>query len=195
MVHAVAVYCGASAGTDPAFRETAEAVGTLLAQEGITLVYGGGNIGLMGVVANAALAAGGKVIGVITEGLQQREVGHPGLHALHVVDTMHTRKAMMADLADAFIALPGGFGTLDELFEMLTWAQLGIHGKPIGLLDVNAYYQPLLNFLDTAVRNGFLRSLHHQLLMCETDPRRLLERLKGVPTGTPDESWGGRDPR
>lgn len=195
MMRAIAVYCGSSMGSDPAHAAMAQHLGQLLGQQGITLVYGGGNVGLMGVLANAVVAAGGRVVGVITEGLQQRELGHEGLAELHVVDTMHTRKAMMADRADAFIALPGGFGTLDELFEMLTWAQLGIHGKPIGLLDVNDYYAPLLEFLDAAVRSGFLRSAHRQLLVRDTDPQRLLDRLRGTPEGQTDATWRGRDPR
>jgi uncharacterized protein (TIGR00730 family) len=139
---AICVFCGAKTGVDPIYREAAQTLGRTLAERGLTLVYGGGAVGLMGVVADAALAAGGKVIGIIPQSLQDAEVGHKGLTHLEVVDGMHARKARMSELADAFIALPGGLGTLEELFEVWTWGQLGYHAKPLGLLEVNNFYAP-----------------------------------------------------
>src|SRR6185295_7532799 len=154
-VDRVCVFCGSSPGADPGFGAIAERLGTVLAARELCLVYGGASVGLMGRLADAALAAGGEVIGVIPRSLVDLEVAHGGLSDLRVVTTMHERKAVMADLADAFIALPGGIGTLDELFEVLTWAQLGLHSKPIGLLDHNRYFRPLLDFLDQAVTSRF----------------------------------------
>jgi uncharacterized protein (TIGR00730 family) len=159
---AVCVYCGSRIGTDPAFARAAVALGTRLAQERLTLVYGGGNVGLMGVLADAALAAGGRVIGVIPKQLVEWEVAHPGLTQLDVVDSMHARKARMFDLSDAFVALPGGFGTLDELFEMLTWRQLDIGDKPCALLDVGDFYAPLMSMLDRMVEGRFLPMEHRR---------------------------------
>ena len=173
----ICVYCGSNVGENPIYRETAQAVGTLLASEGIGLVYGGGNVGLMGVLADAALAAGGEVIGIIPDGLFSREVGHPGLTEIRVVTTMHERKALMADLSDGFIALPGGMGTLDELFEILTWAQLGIHAKPCGLLNVAGYFNPLIALLDHMVAEKFLRPEHRALALVDDDAGRLLARF------------------
>ena len=178
----ICVFCGSSPGTQPAYREAAAALGALLAARGLELVYGGGNIGLMGVVADACMAGGGRVIGVIPEALVGREVAgraveHNGLTRLEIVDSMHTRKARMADLADGFIALPGGFGTFEELFEILTWAQLGFHRKPIGLLDVAGYYDPLLVLCDRAVAEGFLRQDNRALLQSASDPAALLDAL------------------
>lgn len=184
----VCVFLGSSAGTDPALRDGARAMGAALAQEGLALVYGGGSIGLMGEIADAALQAGGRVIGVITEGLEAREVGHAGLTQKHVVRTMHERKARMADLADAFVALPGGMGTLDEFCEVVTWAQLGIHQKPLGMLDLGGYWAPFLAFLDHAVAKGLLSAEHRRLIQVEREPRALLERLRAfVPI--PAEKW------
>ena len=173
----ICVYCGSSMGENPIYRESAQAVGTLLANRGLGLVYGGGNVGLMGVLADAALAAGGEVIGIIPGGLFSREVGHPGLTEMRVVGTMHERKALMADLADGFIALPGGMGTLDELFEILTWAQLGIHAKPCGLLNVAGYFDPLIALLDHMVAEKFLRPEHRALALVDDDAGRLLARF------------------
>ena len=173
----VCVFCGSRSGEQPVYAETAVALGTLLAQRGFGLVYGGGNIGLMGLIADAALAAGGEVIGVIPQHLLEREVAHTGLTRLHVVDSMHTRKALMADIADVFVAAPGGFGTLDELCEILTWAQLGLHGKPCGLLNVAGYYDALLGMFDHATREGFLSAQHRQLIVSETDTQHLIDRL------------------
>lgn len=175
----ICVFCGSSPGQRPEYRDAAENLGRMLAERNLELVYGGGNIGLMGVVADACLAASGGVIGVIPESLVGREVSgraveHSGLTRLEVVDSMHTRKARMAELADGFIALPGGFGTFEELFEILTWAQLGFHRKPIGLLDVAGYYDPLLALCDRALAEGFLGAGSRALLMAHTDPAALL---------------------
>ena len=154
----VCVFCGSNGGADPAYVAAAQAVGTGLARRGIRIVYGGGRVGLMGALADAARAAGGEVVGVMPQQLVDREIGHTGIDDLRVVDTMHERKALMVELADAFIALPGGIGTLEELFEVYTWAQLGIHAKPLALLDVAGYYEPLAAFLDHAVAQRFLRA-------------------------------------
>ncbi|MCC7095818.1 MAG: TIGR00730 family Rossman fold protein [Thermomonas sp.] len=152
----ICVYCGSNAGNDSAYAALARDLGTRLAGDGITLVYGGGNVGLMGIVADAVLAGGGEVIGVIPEQLVNWEVAHKGVTRLEIVDSMHTRKARMFALADGFIALPGGFGTLDEMFEMLTWRQLGLGQKPCAFLDANAFWQPMMTMLDTMVRERFL---------------------------------------
>lgn len=173
----VCVFCGSSAGSRPAYLQSAQATGRTLARRGLGLVYGGGSVGLMGAIADAALAAGGEVVGVIPEALQLRELAHAGLSALHVVGSMHERKARMAELADGFIALPGGMGTLEELAEILTWAQLGLHARPCGLLDVGGYYQPLIAFFDGAVAEGFLRAEHRKLLVVAEDPDVLLDRF------------------
>lgn len=173
----ICVYCGSNVGENPIYRETAQAVGTLLASKGFGLVYGGGNVGLMGVLADAALAASGEVIGIIPDGLFSREVGHPDLTEMRVVTTMHERKALMADLSDGFIALPGGMGTLDELFEILTWAQLGIHAKPCGLLNIAGYFNPLIALLDHMVAEKFLRPEHRALALVDDDAGRLLARF------------------
>lgn len=173
----ICVYCGSSPGDRPVHAALARSVGEMIARRGLSLVFGGGRVGLMGVVADAALAAGGEVIGVIPQRLIDAEVAHAGLTRLDVVASMHERKARMAELSDAFIALPGGFGTLDELFEILTWAQLGLHGKPCGLIDVDGYYAPLVAWADAAVAAGFVRPAHRRLLMIDTDPAALLERL------------------
>jgi len=176
---AVAVYCGSNHGADPAYAQAAAALGRLLAERGIRLVYGGGHVGLMGVLADAALASGGEVFGVITRALQAKEVAHHALTSLTVVDTMHERKAAMADAADAFIMLPGGYGTFDEFFEAVSWTQLGIHDKPCGVLDVAGYYAPLRALLDEATRQGFVSLVHRELVITESEPRRLLDRLAG----------------
>jgi uncharacterized protein (TIGR00730 family) len=174
----ICVFCGSSAGRNPAYRDAAEALGRLLAREGIGLVYGGSSIGLMTAAADAALAAGGEVIGVIPRSLGAKEIAHPGLSTLHVVETMHERKALMAELADGFVALPGGMGTFDEFFEVVTWAQLGIHAKPCGLLNVAGYYGRLTAFLDHAVAEGFVKGEHREMIVVEERPEALLERFR-----------------
>jgi uncharacterized protein (TIGR00730 family) len=173
----VCVFCGSSDGTSPAYRAAASGVGRLLAARGIGVVYGGGRAGCMGALADAALAAGGEVIGVLPHALEQRELAHTKLSALHIVSTLHERKAQMTSLADAFLALPGGFGTLDELFEALTWRQLGYHDKPVALLDVDGYYASLLAFCDSAARHGFLRLIDRAALLSGDDPERLIDDL------------------
>ncbi len=178
-LESLCVFCGSSKGHDPAFMRAAEALGRLLAGRGITLIYGGGHTGLMGALADAALAAGGRVIGVIPAGLAERELLHSRLSERHVVGGMHERKALMASLASAFIALPGGLGTLDELFEMWTWAQLGFHAKPMGLLDVNGFFRPLLELTSKIVGQGFARPESLELVSVDDDGERLLGRLAG----------------
>lgn len=173
-IRAICVFCGASDGRDPGYVAAAAATGETLARRGIRLVYGGGRQGLMGAVADAALAAGGEVVGVIPRGLVEREVAHTSLTDLRVVETLHERKALMAELADAFIALPGGLGTLEELAEVLSWAQLELHAKPIGLLDVNGYFGQLEAFLDHAAVEGFVAERHRRLLLRDDDLDRLL---------------------
>lgn len=171
------IYCGSSPGADPDFIRVARELGGELARRRIALVYGGGSVGLMGQVASAVLAAGGKAIGVITEQLVGMELAHDGLTQLHVVGSMHERKAKMAALADGFIAMPGGFGTLEEIFEALTWQQLGIHAKPCGLLNVAGYYDSLITFLDGAVTQRFIKAEHRQLVVVDQSPAALLDRL------------------
>jgi uncharacterized protein (TIGR00730 family) len=171
------VFCGSSTGGPPAHTEAARRLGTLLGGRGIGVVYGAGHVGLMGVLADATLAAGGAVVGVIPQSLVDKELAHRGLSELRVVRTMHERKALMADLADGFLALPGGYGTADELFEVLTWAQLGLHAKPIGLVNVESFFDPLLAWLDRCVRERFLRPEHRALLLEADSPERLLDRL------------------
>lgn len=170
----VCVFCGSTSGNDDAYTAAALSMGLAVAEAGHGLVYGGGTVGLMGVLADAALAAGAEVIGVIPEGLFAREVAHPDLTDLHEVPSLADRKLLMAELSDAFIALPGGYGTLDELFEMITWTQLGVHDKPCGLLEVDGYWNGLVSFLDGAVTAGFIR---RSLLTVDDDPARLLGRL------------------
>ena len=173
----VCVYCGSSLGADPMYREVAENLGALLAARGIGLVYGGGNVGLMGIIADAALRAGGEVIGVIPTALMDKELGHTGVTKLHVVTSMHERKQLMADLSDGFIALPGGIGTLEELFEALTWLQLGFHDKPVALLNVAGFYDHLLTFLRHVTSEKFMRDAHLESLLVESDVDALLARM------------------
>ncbi|MEO8097937.1 MAG: TIGR00730 family Rossman fold protein [Acidobacteriota bacterium] len=188
------VFCGAHAGARPEYADAALTLGRILAEQGITLVYGAGNIGLMGILADSCLAAGGKVIGVIPDALVRHEVAHLGLTELRVVESMHQRKAMMADLADAFIALPGGVGTFEELFEIWTWSQLGLQRKACGLLNVGGYYDHLIALADHAVTEGFLKQAHRDVLVVDTVPERLLEDLRRFePVETP--KWIGRDQR
>ncbi|HEX2833418.1 MAG TPA: TIGR00730 family Rossman fold protein [Thermoanaerobaculia bacterium] len=177
MIHRICVFCGSNTGSDPAYADAARNLGTLFAREGIALVYGGGSVGLMGQLADAVLRAGGEVIGVIPHALWAREVGHRGLTDLRIVETMHERKAMMADLADAFIALPGGLGTFEEIFEIWTWAQLGLHTKPLGFLDTNGYYKPLMQFLDRATRDKFVRDEHRSIACIDEDAEALLKKF------------------
>ena len=172
------VYCGSNAGHRPDYAEAAHTLGQLLAEEGIGLIYGGGRVGLMGIIADAVLEAGGEAIGVIPYSLAQREVAHEGLTELRLVDSMHERKALMAELAEAFVAMPGGLGTLEELAEALTWSQLGIHQKPCGLLNVAGYYDGLIAYLDHAEDEGFVRSQHRELLLVDDQPHALVEKLR-----------------
>jgi uncharacterized protein (TIGR00730 family) len=173
----VCVFCGSNAGIRPEYGIAAQGLATVLARRGLGLVYGGGKVGLMGLLADSMLEAGGEVIGVIPQSLVAKEVAHHGVSELRVVDTMHQRKALMNELSDAFIALPGGFGTLDEFFEILTWSQLGIHGKPSGLLNVSGYFDSLLAMLDHAVSERFLRPAHRELVITDSDADSLLQRL------------------
>ena len=192
-MHSVCVYCGSRTGIDPVYAEAASAMGGAIANRAMTLIYGGGSVGLMHAAAEAALAGGGRVVGVITELLMQREVGHTGLSELHIVENMHQRKKMMADYADGFIALPGGLGTLEELFEVWTWRQLGYHNKPIGLLNVQGYFDLLLDFLAQSHEQGFVRSDVLAALVVETDPDRLLDRMVGNQPVQDDPWWRMRE--
>jgi uncharacterized protein (TIGR00730 family) len=176
----VCVFCGASSGRGTTYLETARAFGAEAAARGLGLVYGGGRVGLMGEVANGALAVGGEVIGVIPQELVERELAHDGLTELHVVSSLHERKALMAELADAFVALPGGFGTLDELMEQLTWSQLGLHSKPIGLLDAGGYWRPLIVLARHAVDEGFVREPDLRSIAVGDEPGPLLDRLAAL---------------
>jgi uncharacterized protein (TIGR00730 family) len=174
-VKRICVFCGSSPGGHPFYREAAALLGRTLAERRIGLVYGGASVGLMGILADAALEAGGSVVGVIPEALAKKEVAHEGLTALRIVGSMHERKAAMADLSDGFIALPGGMGTLDEFFEIVSWAQLGLHRKPCGLLDVEGYFAPLLTFLDHAVEERFVKEAHRRLILVAGQPGTLLD--------------------
>ena len=183
------VFCGSSAGGRPEYAEAARQLGGLMVRRKLGLVYGGGHVGLMGVLADAVLQGGGEVIGVIPQALVDRELAQAGLTELRVVNTMHERKALMADLADGFLALPGGFGTADELFEILTWAQLGLHAKPVGLLNVAGFFDPLLAWIDTCVRERFLRAEHRDLLVLDAAPEVLLEQLVRRAPAPPLPKW------
>ena len=184
-LRAICVYCGASPGVTPRYARAARELAAALVDRGLALVYGGGNIGLMGVIADEVMRLGGDVTGVIPQALMDKEVGHRAVTRLHVVADMHERKAMMAQLADGFIAMPGGIGTLEELFEVLTWSQLGLHDKPIGLLNVDGFYDALIGFMSHLVGQGFLKPAHAGLLMHEPGPAALLERFASF---TPDRS-------
>jgi uncharacterized protein (TIGR00730 family) len=173
----VCVYCGSRPGSEPEFAATAQAVGAWIGEHGGQLVYGGGSNGLMGIVADSTLAAGGRVIGVIPKALVEKEWAHTGCTELHVVDTMHERKRIMAEHADAFLALPGGIGTLEEFFEVWTWRQLGYHAKPVGLLNEKGYYADLLAFLKSAVKSGFMSDWQMDLISVSNDPPALLQTL------------------
>ncbi|PMS18772.1 TIGR00730 family Rossman fold protein [Trinickia dabaoshanensis] len=174
----ICVYCGSSIGAKPIYAQAAQAFARALVQAQCSLVYGGGRVGLMGVIADEVLAAGGRAIGVIPELLVDKEVGHTGLSELHVVPDMHQRKRKMADLADAFVALPGGAGTLEELFEVYTWAQLGYHNKAIGLYDIGGYYAPLVGMLQHTVREGFMQQSYLNVLQIDTDANALIDKLR-----------------
>ena len=177
MIKSICVYCGANKGAKDGFVEAARSVGQFLGSKGCRLVYGGGHVGLMGVVADATLEAGGSVTGIIPEFLHEAEVAHPHVSDLRVVDSMHTRKQMMADEAEAFLALPGGIGTMEELFEAWTWSQLGRHKKPVGLLNIEGYYDKLLGFLDTMAGEGFLQDRHRAMLIDDVAIEPLMERI------------------
>jgi uncharacterized protein (TIGR00730 family) len=192
-VRRVCVFCGSSPGARPEYADAAEELGRLLAGRGTGLVYGGGHVGLMGKIADAALQAGGEAIGVMPEALVAKEIGHRGLTELRVVGSMHERKALMAELADAFVALPGGLGTVEELFEVYTWAQLGLHRKPCALLDVEGYYEGIAAFLSHAVEERFVREEHRAMLIVERDPRALLGRLEDFDPGTVEPKWIDRE--
>lgn len=180
------VYCGSRPGVDPAFAETARLVGRWIGEHGGQLVYGGGRNGLMGIVADATLAAGGRVVGVIPKALVEKEWAHTGCTDLHIVDTMHERKRIMAEHADAFLSLPGGIGTLEEFFEVWTWRQLGYHAKPVGLLNLNGYYTDLLAFLASSVKSGFMSDWQMELIHVGNEPEALLEQLVQVAGMAPE---------
>ena len=182
----ICVFCGSASGRAPTYTAAARELGQLLAKRGIGLVYGGGNVGLMGELADSVLDAGGRAIGVIPQQLVDREIAHGGLTELHVVENLHQRKALMAELADAFLTLPGGVGTMEELFEVWSWGRLGLHSKPCGLLNVNGYFDSLLTLTDQMVTEGFLEPVHRELLLIEEQPGVLLDRL--VAYATP-RSW------
>lgn len=176
-VRSVCVFCGSASGNDPAYVKAAQSCGELLAGNGISLVYGGGKVGLMGAVANAALEAGGRVVGVMPKNLVEREIAHNGLTEFHAVSSMHERKTRMSEMADAFMVLPGGAGTLEEAFEQWTWAQIGIHSKPIGFLNTKAYFSPLVSMIKGMVGTGFLNPRYQESLIIAEDPELILERF------------------
>lgn len=181
----VCIFCGSNPGNDPVYAAGARAMGAEIARRGLVLVYGGGAVGLMGIVADAALDAGGEVHGIIPRALREKEIGHNRLTRLEVVETMHIRKARMAELSDGFIAMPGGIGTFEEIFEIWTWGQLGIHSKPLGFLNIAGFYDPLAAFLDGTVEAGFLKQAHRAMAMTDTEPATLLERMEQyVPAAT-----------
>lgn len=184
----VCVFCGSSEGAREDYAAAARGLGRAMAGRGLRLIFGGGQVGLMGVVADAVMEAGGEAVGVMPKSLLEKEIGHQRLTELQVVGTMHERKALMADLADAFVALPGGYGTFEEFLEVLTWAQLSLHEKPCGLLNVAGFYEPLITLFDHAVEEGFVRPDHRSLALLEEDPQRLLDLLEShVPPAT--EKW------
>ncbi len=185
----VCVFCGSSPGARRAYADTTAELARLLVAEGIGVVYGGAHVGLMGTLADTVLEEGGEIVGVIPRALVDREIAHAGLSDLRVVTSMHERKALMAELSDAFIALPGGLGTLDELFEVYTWSQLGLHRKPCALLDVEGYYEGIARFLDHSVEERFVREEHRAMLMAEQDPGVLIERLREFDPGTMKSKW------
>ena len=193
LIRSVCVFCGSSRGSHPVYQETAMAVGRTLAERGLTMVYGGGRVGLMGATADAALAAGGRVHGVIPGFLARKEIAHGGLTDLDEVESMHERKARMAELSDAFIALPGGAGTLEEIAEVWTWAQLGLHTKPIGFLNVAGYFDSLFAFIDNTVAEAFVTPQHAQLLIRGARPAQLIDALAAYSPPISTEKWIGLD--
>jgi uncharacterized protein (TIGR00730 family) len=192
-VRRVCVFCGSSPGARPAYAEATVELARLLVADGLKLVYGGAHVGLMGTLADAVLAEGGEAIGVIPRALVEKEIAHTGLSDLRVVGSMHERKALMADLSDAFVALPGGLGTLEELLEIYTWAQLGLHEKPCALLDVDGYYAGIATFLSNAVEERFLREEHRAMLIVEREPLALVDRLSRFEPGTVRPKWIDRE--
>jgi len=189
----ICVFCGSSPGARLEYASSARQLGALLADRGLTLVYGGGNVGMMGQLANAVLENGGQVTGIIPEAIADMEVAHTGLSDLRVVDSMHTRKALMAELADGFIALPGGWGTLEEFVEVLTWAQLGFHAKPCGLLNIAGYYDSLLDFISHTANEQFIQPEHHELILVEETPAALLDRMTAYVAPQVDKAtWARR---
>ena len=190
VLRSICVYCGSSLGTKEIYRQAAEELGREMVSRGIRLVYGAGSVGLMGVLARTVFDRGGEVFGVIPAPLSSRETAGDAIGDVVIVDTMHERKAQMTDAADAYIAMPGGFGTLDELFEAITWGQLGIHRKPIGLFNVGGYFDPLLQWVDQAVKEGFVRPQHRQLFVVSDDPSLLIERLARHQAPAPSLQWG-----
>jgi uncharacterized protein (TIGR00730 family) len=174
----ICVFCGSNSGTSSVYAAAAQKLGQLIAARGLTLVYGGASVGLMGIIANAALAGGGQVIGVIPRGVIPKEIAHPGLTELRTVASMHERKALMEQLSDAFVAMPGGYGTFDEFFEILTWAQLGLHRKPCGIYNINGFYDGLLAMLDHSMEEGFLKPQHRRLIVAGDNPEALLTHLE-----------------
>jgi uncharacterized protein (TIGR00730 family) len=188
----ICIFCGSSTGTRSTYADAARSIGQVLLHRRIGLVYGGGNVGLMGIVADTVMQGGGEVIGVIPEALVTRELAHADISQLIIVHSMHERKAKMAELSDAFIAMPGGYGTFEEFCEIITWAQLGLHRKACGLLNVDGYYDPLLTLFDRAVTEGFLRPANRRLVIEESDPDRLLQLLAHY-VSPPTEKWIGRD--
>lgn len=191
-VRSVCVFCGSSPGSDPTYAEAAVDLGAHLARSGRTLVYGGGSVGLMGTLADSVMANGGKVVGVIPQSLVDHEVGHFGLTELRIVSSMHERKALMAELSDGFMALPGGIGTLEEFFETWTWAQLGLHRKPFGLLNVSGFYDPMLTFLDRLVEHRFVRPEHRSMLCVARNPVTLIAAMEAY-TPPPAPKWIDRE--
>jgi uncharacterized protein (TIGR00730 family) len=184
----ISIFCGSSSGTDKIFAEQAAQLGKEIAHRGYGIVYGGAHVGLMGYVANGALNEGGEVIGIIPEFLKNKELEHTRLTEIHVVETMHERKALMNELSDGVIALPGGYGTMDELFEMLTWAQLALHKKPVALLNTKGYYDPLITLSETMIKNGFLREEHLDLLLIDSDINKLLSKMENY-TPPANDKW------
>lgn len=185
----ITVFCGSAPGRSPAYAEAARRMARTLVSRDLGIVYGGGQVGLMGILADEALAMGGEVIGVIPRAFAQKELAHEGLSTLHLVDTMHERKARMVRLAGAFIALPGGIGTFEELIEVYTWAQIGVHDKPLGVLDVDGYFDPLFQQLDRAVEEGFLQTRFRDLLVRSEDPVILLDLMSSAPRGQRSPDW------
>ena len=190
-IESVCIYCGSSGHTAPIYQQTAQLIGTAIARRGLRLVYGGGHVGLMGIVADSALAAGGDVIGIIPEHIRSHEVQHTGLTELHVVDSMHIRKSMMAEKADAFVALPGGFGTLEELFEVLTWKQIGLHTKPIIVYNVNGFWDPLIHLIEHVIETKFAPENNRRIFNVVTTPEEMMAAIYSAPTEAfkPEDKW------